>query len=105
MIVLLDSTVLIDATRSRSNSMLKELVESGHVLATCAINITELYAGLRPTEVQRAASLIERLSCYSMTAAIGERAGWLINTWARRVELSRCRTRSSPLPPSNMTSP
>jgi predicted nucleic acid-binding protein len=62
MIVLLDSTVLIDATRARANSLFRELVDSGHVLATCAVNISELYAGLRPNELQRAESLIERLT-------------------------------------------
>ena len=84
MIVLLDSTVLIDATRARANSLFRELVDSGHVLATCAVNISELYAGLRPNELQRAESLIERLTCYPMSCAVGERAGWLINSWARQ---------------------
>jgi predicted nucleic acid-binding protein len=84
MTVLLDSTVLVEITRNRAGSTLRELVDSGHTLAATAINITEIYAGMRPSEAQRTESLMARLVCYPMTAAIGERAGRLINSWARQ---------------------
>jgi predicted nucleic acid-binding protein len=85
MIILLDSTVLIDTLRSRSNNeILKGLVAEGHVLATSAVNMTEVYAGMRPYESARTESLFQDLECYPVTPAIGQRAGQLINVWARK---------------------
>lgn len=46
--VLLDTTVLIDALRARQEALstLADLVDSGHSLATSAINMGEVYAGI-----------------------------------------------------------
>jgi predicted nucleic acid-binding protein len=52
MILLLDTTVLLDVLRARQNrrSLLAELVAGGRLLATAAINIAEVYAGMRAGE-------------------------------------------------------
>jgi predicted nucleic acid-binding protein len=83
-IVLLDTTALVDATRSRPTTRLEELLMTRNVLATSAVNIAELYAGLRPGEAERAGHFLARLECYPVTAAVGRRAGTLKYTWARQ---------------------
>jgi len=83
-IVLLDTTVLIDALRARRDrrGVLAEMVESGHTLATGAINIGEVYAGVRPGEEPATEAFLSRLTCYPITASIARRAGLLKNAWA-----------------------
>ena len=46
---LLDTTVLIDTLNDKLNrkALLIELVEAGHILACCPINIAEVHAGMR----------------------------------------------------------
>jgi len=85
-ILLLDTTVLVDVLRSRQNrrSLLAQLVEGGHSLATAAINIAELYAGMRAGEESRTEAFLCGLAWYPLTAAIARRAGSLKSTWARK---------------------
>ena len=84
--LLLDSSVLIDTLRLRHDrkELLAELVEAGHHLATTAINIAEIYSGVRPGEEARTIQLLESLESYAIDAAVGEHAGRLKNFWAKR---------------------
>ena len=86
MIFLLDTTVLIDALRGRQNrrALLAELVEGGHMLGTAAINIAEVYAGMRAGEEARTESLLSNLECYPLTAQVARRAGTLKYESARK---------------------
>jgi predicted nucleic acid-binding protein len=86
MIFLLDTTVLLDALRARQNrrSLLAELVAGGHVLATAAINIGEVYAGMRRGEESRTEAFLSSLDCYPLTGAIARRAGLLKSAWAQK---------------------
>jgi predicted nucleic acid-binding protein len=86
MIFLLDTTVLLDALRARQNrrSLLAELVAGGHVLATAAINIGEVYAGMRRGEESRTEAFLSSLDCYPLTGSIARRAGSLKSAWARK---------------------
>ncbi len=86
MILLLDTTVLLDVLRARQNrgSLLAELVAGGHVLATAAINIGEVYAGMRPGEELRTEAFLSSLECYPINGAIARRAGSLKSSWARK---------------------
>jgi predicted nucleic acid-binding protein len=49
---LLDTCVIIDALNDKRGrpALLLDLVKSGHLLVCCPINITEVYAGMRPKE-------------------------------------------------------
>jgi predicted nucleic acid-binding protein len=69
MILLLDTTVLLDVLRARQNrrSLLAELVTGGHLFATAAINIGEVYAGMRPGEELRTEAFLSSLECYPIT--------------------------------------
>lgn len=78
-IVLLDTTVLIDVLRGRveRKTLLAELIKQGHTLATSAMNIGEVYSGMRSGEEQQTNTFLTSLICYDITAAIAQRAGVL----------------------------
>ena len=86
MILLLDTTVLIDLLRARKDrrSLLADLVAAGHVLATTTLNVAELFAGMRQAEAGRTESLLAGLHCYPMTDTIARRAGALKYTWEQK---------------------
>ena len=83
--MLLDTTVLIDTLRARQNrrTLLAHLVTAGHSLATAAINIGEVYAGMRPGEEPRTEAFLSSLHCYPTSGAIARRAGSLKAAYAR----------------------
>ena len=86
MILLLDTTVLLDVLRARQNrrALLVQLVTAGHTLSTSAINLGEVYAGMRPGEEPRTEAFLSSLECYPLTASIARRAGSLKSAWARK---------------------
>ena len=77
--VLLDTTVLIDTLRNRSQrrSMLAALVVSGHTLATSTVNIAEIYSGMPPGEEPATRAFLAGLDQIPVSAAIAVRAGLL----------------------------
>jgi len=84
--LLLDSSVLIDALRSRRGrrQWLAELVRAGHTLATSALNLAEVYAGMRPEEEGRTKAFLGALECHEITAGVAEMAGKLKRQWAQK---------------------
>jgi predicted nucleic acid-binding protein len=84
--LLLDTSVLIDALRSRRarRRWLAELLRSGHSLETSALNVAEVYAGMRPEEEEPTQAFLEALLCHPITASAGEKAGRLKNQWLRK---------------------
>lgn len=86
MILLLDTTVLIDALRARKNRrvFLATLVEAGHMLTTTAINVGEIYASMRVHEEANTEVFLSSLDCHPITAAIARKAGSLRSAWARK---------------------
>lgn len=83
---LLDTTVIIDALNEKKNRnlFLVDLVEQGHTLACCPVNVAEVYAGLRPKEEQRTEALLRSLQFYPITFPIAELAGRLKREHGRR---------------------
>jgi predicted nucleic acid-binding protein len=84
--LLLDTSVLIDVLRLRRGrrELLAELVQAGHMLATTALNVAEVYAGMRPEEAPKTEALLGVLDCYDLTGTSGRRAGALKRQWARK---------------------
>jgi predicted nucleic acid-binding protein len=84
--LLLDTSVLIDALRFRNarRELLARLLNEGHHFSTTALNIAEVYAGVRPRENELTAALLDSLECHELTAISGQRAGLLKNEWARK---------------------
>ena len=79
--VLLDTTVLIDALRGRpgATERLARIRRDGDLPFTCAINVEEVFRGLRPSEAVAAGALFLGLRLASIRLEEGERAG----TWRR----------------------
>lgn len=86
MTLLLDTTVLIDALRHRHGrrEYLAGAIGEGHTLATTAINVAEIHAGMRPAEQGKTEAFLGSLECYPVTAAIARRAGRLKWEWSQR---------------------
>lgn len=99
-LVLPDSSVIVDHLNGRfgRTEFLKQLVERGDVLACCAVNFTEVYAGLRPAEQHKTEAFLNSLEYLAITpeiasepdycAAIGRRKATPSPT--RRNDCSRC---------------
>ena len=83
---LLDTTVLIDVLRSKHQrrALLAELVGQGHGLSTGAINIAEVYTGMRPGEEAGTEAFLNNLQCYPLTCGIARRAGSLKGRFSRQ---------------------
>jgi len=84
--LLLDTSVLIDTLRFRKQrrELLARLVEEGHRLSTTALNIAELYTGIRSGEETRTSFLLDSLECYALDCETGKQAGLLKNVWAKK---------------------
>lgn len=81
--VLLDSSVIFDHFNGRNGrtELLHQLINQGHVLACCPVNITEVYAGLRPGEESATEAFLHSLKCLPVTPAIARQAGLLRRDW------------------------
>lgn len=81
MLLLLDTTVLIDILRGRpvTAERLREHRDAGDTLCTTAINAEEIARGLRSSEREAAMSLFEGL----VTIPLGRREGWQAGAWRR----------------------
>jgi predicted nucleic acid-binding protein len=84
--ILLDTSVLIDALRLRRGrrKWLAELVEAGHTLQTSALNVAEVFAGMRSVEEGRTKDLLNAIDCHEISGVVAEVAGKLQNEWARK---------------------
>jgi predicted nucleic acid-binding protein len=84
--LLLDTSVLIDALRARRNrrAWLAGLVRAGHSLETSALNIAEVYAGMRPEEETATRTFLDALQTHPITASAAEKAGRFKNQWSRK---------------------
>jgi hypothetical protein len=83
---LLDSDVIIDALNGKRgrHALLEGLLRQGHLLACCAINVTEVYAGVRPHEEERTREFLDCLAHYAVTREIAREAGLLKRHWSRK---------------------
>lgn len=84
--VLLDTSVLIDVLRSRNQrrELLLRLIQEGHSLSTTALNVAEVYVGVRSNEEASTTALLDSLRCHELDAESGMQAGLLANSWARK---------------------
>jgi predicted nucleic acid-binding protein len=84
--LLLDTSVIIDAINNKKGrrQLLRDLVNQGNSLACCPINITEVYAGLRPHEEASTKALLSSLDLFPMTRPIAELAGLLKRDYSKK---------------------
>jgi predicted nucleic acid-binding protein len=85
-ILLLDTTVIIDALNEKRNrrQLLRELVTSGHRLACCPINVTEVYTGMRPKEQPKTDAFLTSLEYYPIIFPAARLAGELKQQYSRK---------------------
>lgn len=84
--ILLDSTIIFDTlNRKRGRAeYLNQLIEEGRLLACCPVNITEVYAGIRDSEVTKTAKFLNSLEFFPITYDIPKWAGLLKREWAQK---------------------
>lgn len=85
-VFLLDTSVIIDVLNNKRGrpALLLELVTAGHTLACCPINITEIYAGLRPREEAATEGLLSSLRHFPIPPQAARLAGELKREYSRK---------------------
>jgi predicted nucleic acid-binding protein len=86
MSVLIDSDILIEVSRGRSEDVLakwNELSESDQVLFCSPVTIAELWHGARPREYKALDALFGALTCVAIDHEIGKRAGDYLRQYGR----------------------
>ena len=65
---LLDTSVIIDVLNGKRNrdSLLRGLLSQGDLLACCAVNVSEVYAGMRPKEETKTEAFLQSLDYYEI---------------------------------------
>jgi predicted nucleic acid-binding protein len=83
---LLDTSVIIDALNNKRNrrDLLLGLLKQGHLLACCPINVSEVYAGLRPKEEAATEEFLRTLEYYHVTWPVARVAGLLKRDYSRK---------------------
>jgi len=76
---LLDTAVIIDFLNGKTKRR-----EQGHMLACCAVNVAEVYAGLRPPKAPKTEAFLRQLDYREVTWEIARRAGLLKNEWGNK---------------------
>jgi predicted nucleic acid-binding protein len=84
--ILLDTSVILDHLngRRRRTEYLDGLIQEGHLLGCCAVNITEVYAGLRSGEEPKTRAFFDALEFFPVTPEIARRAGLLRRDWQKK---------------------
>lgn len=84
--ILLDTSVIFDHLNGRSGrtAYLAQLLDEGHSFGCCPVNLTEVYAGLRPGEEVRTRAFLDDLHFYPVTREIAGRAGLLRRDWREK---------------------
>jgi predicted nucleic acid-binding protein len=85
MTYLLDSTVLIDVLNDRNGRprFLAQLSQQDILLA-CAVNVTEIYMGMRPGEQAKTEKFLRSLEFYPVTWEVAQLAGDLFRQWRQK---------------------
>jgi len=84
--ILLDTTVLVDALGAHKGrrELLAKLAREGHELCITALNVAEVYAGMRPQEERGTDEFLVSFPCLIINHSIARRAGHLKAQWARK---------------------
>lgn len=82
----LDTSVIIDALNNKRGrrDLLLDSLRQGHLLACCAINVAEVFAGLRPKEEKTTEEFLRSLEYYHITWPVARLAGLLKRDHAKK---------------------
>jgi predicted nucleic acid-binding protein len=86
MTILLDTSVIIDALRKKRgrSEFLNLSKQAGDTHACSALNVAEVYAGMRPTEAAATEAFLQGLECIEVTQEVARQAGSLKYAWERK---------------------
>ena len=78
-VVLLDTSVIIDVINDKRGrrDFLRRLLKAGSTPACCAVNVTEIYAGMREREEWNTTTFLSTLAYYPITFAAARLSGEL----------------------------
>lgn len=81
--ILLDTCIILDALNGRrgQREYLAKLLDRGHLLACCAVNLTEVHAGMREHEKIKTEQFLDSLEFFPIGAEIAILAGSLSREW------------------------
>ncbi len=84
--ILLDTSVLIDVLRGCPDrkAELANLVRAGHRLMTTAVNVAEIYAGMRVAEAPRTEEFLSGLECLELKLTDARLAGRMKHKWSEK---------------------
>jgi predicted nucleic acid-binding protein len=84
--LLLDTTFLIDVLNDRRGraDLMERMILEQHTLACCAINVAEVYVGLRASEARETETLLRQLAYVPIRWEAAKLAGDLKREWARQ---------------------
>ena len=85
-VLLLDTSFLIDVLNDRRGraDLMERMLEEQHTLACCAINVAEVYVGLRAKEAAKTELLLRHLAYIPIRWEAARLAGELKREWVRR---------------------
>jgi predicted nucleic acid-binding protein len=83
---LLDTTFIIDVLNDQRKrlAVMKDLIAQRHEMACCAINVAEVYAGMREPETEKTEALLRSLEYVPISWEASKLAGELRQEWARK---------------------
>ena len=83
---LLDTSVIIDTINNKKSrrQLLRSLLDQGHVLACCPINVVEIYAGLSSKEEVSTESFLASLDYFLITFTMARLAGHFKRDFAKK---------------------
>lgn len=83
---LLDTTVLIDASKQRDPALtwLQRVLRQRNEVGVCAVTVAEFFTGLLPAEYPRWEAFVAELTYWSATREIARQAGIYRHEHARR---------------------
>ena len=83
---LLDTSVIIDVLNGKRNrdQLLKGLLSQGDMLACCAVNVSEVYAGMLPKEETNTEAFLQSLDYYEINWEVAKRAGLLKREYSKK---------------------
>ncbi len=84
--ILLDSSIIIDVLNGKRGrgEYLADLLERGHLLACCAVNVTEVYAGMRDSEETATREFLDSLEFLPIGPEAAKLAGMLKREWRKK---------------------
>ncbi|MHB2027083.1 MAG: PIN domain-containing protein [Elusimicrobiota bacterium] len=85
-VYLLDTSVIIDVLNGRNDreELLEKLLNDGHILACCAINVAEIHAGVRTKEEADTAAFLESLDFLEINFETARLAGLIKRDFSRK---------------------